>query len=527
MHSNYIQLPPDGVGKQVIARKIYIIKVQSTTNFSIDQEIWNGVDDSFLIKKINPDANVLYCMYHNANNEGGSSSLFNINSTIYDMQGGVLGSVSSTTAPYFMYYNLNSTISFDNPYNGQLVDAEGQALVRFAEGSQLLDAKGISKQSQETPIGIYSYSSSASWFDNCSAIKSGTSNAEFNTSLPPHSIKLTTDTASGDTVTFTTNKWHDRPSGRAINITTKLIIGDAGKTNLKREWGYFDDNNGLFFRLDGTVLSIVRRTNYTGVVNDEVVTQTNWSDDTMDGTGISKEVIDINSLTTYWFDIYAGVRGRIGVYGKTGKRILLHTFTKSGVTVASSSLPIRITQTNTDSVISQSTMYLQSANIFCEGENRSQTLVYEGSGNIITNCTSAVWTPLFSIRPTTDSNHAILLPKLISISSTVNGDSTKDGRVKVEIFKNATLTGSNYNTIKTGSKFEYDKSSTAGSGGVAITEHFVKGTQNLELNQFFSYLDENLLETATGIKPTYTIMVKAILESCDVIGAMIWEEIQI
>lgn len=49
--------------------------------------------------------------------------------------------------------------------------------------------------------------------------------------------------------------------------------------------GTYDDNNGMFFRLNGTTPEVVIRSSTSGSIVERVVTQSNWNIDKLDGTG--------------------------------------------------------------------------------------------------------------------------------------------------------------------------------------------------------------------------------------------------
>ena len=75
-------------------------------------------------------------------------------------------------------------------------------------------------------------------------------------------------------------------SGKSQLIFMTGVLG-AGAAGIRRRVGYFNDNNGLFFQLSGTTLSVVRRTFVTGVAVDTVTPQASWNLDKLDGSGPS------------------------------------------------------------------------------------------------------------------------------------------------------------------------------------------------------------------------------------------------
>lgn len=58
--------------------------------------------------------------------------------------------------------------------------------------------------------------------------------------------------------------------------------------------GAFDDNNGLFFKNEGGIVSVIRRSSTAGSAVDNEVTQGNWNLDKLDGTGRSGITLDFS-----------------------------------------------------------------------------------------------------------------------------------------------------------------------------------------------------------------------------------------
>lgn len=66
---------------------------------------------------------------------------------------------------------------------------------------------------------------------------------------------------------------HYYQAGKGIIVKFSAILSDTGVAGNVREWGYGDNNNGLFFRMDGTTLKIVVRRNGSEVYS---VNSANW-----------------------------------------------------------------------------------------------------------------------------------------------------------------------------------------------------------------------------------------------------------
>jgi len=120
-------------------------------------------------------------------------------------------------------------------------------------------------------------------------------------------------TTSGHRVRQTKRRFnYQAGKSHMILITTNFNGGNAG--NIK-EVGYFDDENGIFYRLNGTTMNIVCRSSVSGGIADTVVAQDSWNVDKMDGTGPSGITLDWTKTQILFFDLeWLGVgRVRCGV----------------------------------------------------------------------------------------------------------------------------------------------------------------------------------------------------------------------
>ncbi len=126
----------------------------------------------------------------------------------------------------------------------------------------------------------------------------------------------------------TSNRYHYYQPGVGNLVIITLAHGDVGKTGNIREWGYADERNGLLFRLSGTTLQVVLRSDTTGDVVEEVVDRTNWNGDKLDGSGTSGMTIDITKANFFWIDFaWLGVGpARFGILSPDGARWACHTF---------------------------------------------------------------------------------------------------------------------------------------------------------------------------------------------------------
>lgn len=165
------------------------------------------------------------------------------------------------------------------------------------------------------------------------------------------SCLLTTDGTNGSSAIRQTKQRIDYQPGKSLLIFTTFVLGVAGN-NLRKRLGYFNANNGVFLQQTSSALSFVIRSFATGVVTENVVNQSSWNLDRLDGTGISGITLDVTKAQILLIDVeWLGVgRVRVG-FVINGLPIYVHEFNHanviSSVYMSTPNLPIRFEITNT------------------------------------------------------------------------------------------------------------------------------------------------------------------------------------
>jgi len=169
-------------------------------------------------------------------------------------------------------------------------------------------------------------------------------------------VDLDCTTTIGSRAVFQTKRYMTYQPGKSLLILLTGVLNTAAASGGTRSRiGYFDDNidkvvdsggNGFFFQLDGTALSVVRRSFSSGTQVDTVTPQASWNMDPMDGTGPSGITIDTTKSQIFFMDIeWLGVGSvRMGIV-HNGQPYYVHTFHHANIVsttyMTTASLPLR------------------------------------------------------------------------------------------------------------------------------------------------------------------------------------------
>jgi hypothetical protein len=157
---------------------------------------------------------------------------------------------------------------------------------------------------------------------------------------------LTVGTGANDFTIHQSRMYHHYMPGKS-QMTLQSFNFTGSRIGTNKRIGLFDDNNGIFFLQSGDgTKAIVLRSNVSGSVYDETVTQNNWNIDKLDGTGPS--LFNLNTTQTQLFAAdfqWLGVgRVRAG-FVHNGDIIIAHEFynsnNKPSVYWSNPNLPVR------------------------------------------------------------------------------------------------------------------------------------------------------------------------------------------
>ncbi len=209
--------------------------------------------------------------------------------------------------------------------------------------------------------------------------------------------------AAGDAAVRQTKRYFNYQSGKNFRADITFVLR-AGAADVTKEVGLDDQSNGLFLQQIGSQLAIVRRSDVTGVVVDEVIPQASW-DDPFNGHGASGVDLDPTMAQVMRIDgawLGAGparigfeVPGKGFVYAYTFKNANL----RPSVYMRTPNLPIRYSISRTGAGGAGASMEAICCTVISEGGQQLLGNVWAADRGIATQAvTNAALLPLIAIR---------------------------------------------------------------------------------------------------------------------------------
>lgn len=422
------------------------------------------------------------------------------------------------------YVQSASIVSFDNSERGLNLSKRNAAFVEFPNGSIDFDSFGKARFSQSNILGNYSFR-----YDGLDVIFSDetTNGSSISYDSNIRGMVLSCPTASGALVSRTSDLYHKYTPGISQLIQQTLYLSDNGKVNVRRRWGYFDDNNGLFFELNGTQLKFVIRSDSTGSIVDTEILQSNWNIDTFDGSkgpnNGSDFGLDLTKNNIFWIDFQWLGAGtvRFGLV-INGQRLSAHAENNNNEYsfpyMRTASLPLRWEQENLSASGSTSEMRIICGDVQSENINLSRNLNNEGlltSVSINKQITDQE-TYLFSLK-TRDlvnglQNHVNVLLNSVNYSALDINDGYSDAAIEIIAYGQQSLTSPVWQAVigLFESSLEYDTDATH-TGIFKTFARYVKGSGVLCLKEFTEYGGAAAIRPKANGTPTiYSVAAKAL-----------------
>jgi len=286
------------------------------------------------------------------------------------------------------------------------------------------------------------------------------------------SVSLTVGTVSGEYAIRQTSRYHAYVPGKSQLILLTAVLG-TGKTNVTQRIGYFDDNDGLFFELADSTISVVRRTSTSGAVVNNTINQTNWNLDKLNGNGKSGITLDLTKAQIFIIDFQWLAAGRIRFgFNFDGKIVYCHEINNANILdvpyMATPSLPIRYEIRNTGVSASSTSLKEICCSISSEGGYTLPGYEFSASNGIAKRNIS-VRTPIFAIRlaGTFGGKENRRTCKFERLNFYAN---TNDVFFELMHMHNPSAITATWNTVATSSAVEYSNDITAITGN---PEHII------------------------------------------------------
>ena len=523
--SDFIRIPPDSTGKRIRhnERLRIILTSENIPNLNSADKgdtvtgDTSGTTATFIGYDVELGTTYLYVV--------NASGTFTNTETVSITGIGTLGTVASSVDVYIPVVNVADG---DTPRNLQKVDDIGQAFVRFGEGAISFDAFSHAQFTHPQIKDVHSFV----YGDEGGGLRYGdvTATGGSITATPTSSeIIFSTNTTSGSIAQRTTNQYYPYTPGVGTELLFSMKVGDTGKTNVVRRWGFFDDLNGMYFEVSGSTFSVNLRSSTTGTVVTEKVLQSQMNGDKLEDAASDSYVLDISKYNLYWIDFqWLGVgKVRFGTYGESGK-VVMHTFlnpnTKTHPYTQTGTLPLRWEQFNIGTAGSTSEMGVVCAAVINQAidfETGYKGQTYSTISNSVAVSGSLV--PLVTVQPSSTvegkpNRHTYFATDFEWI---IQGDP-----VVLETYINADITGSTF-TAPTGSgqSLRVDVDATEINGG------FFKDRVTLNSGAGNYGITENLTNSignfADGTSPTVSFAAKTIHpgQTANVALIVRWKEV--
>jgi hypothetical protein len=346
-------------------------------------------------------------------------------------------------------------------------------------------------------------------------------------------VEMTVNSLSGSSVIRETTKVFSYQPGKSLLVLNTFVMASSAN-NLRQRVGYFGNDNGIYFQLDGSTLSFVERTSINGSpATENTVPISSWNGDKLNGTGASGLTLDITKAQILWMDFeWLGVGSvRVG-FVINGKFIVCHTFHHANLIqstyITTASLPLRYEITNKAATASSKTLKQICSSVLSEGgyELRGYQKAIETpilTPKLLSN--KGEYYPLITLRLKNSKKDAIVILTALSII----GKSLAYYNWKV--LARSITSGGSGTWVSAGddSSVEYKLDATAVSGGRVLASGFIatsnQGATQIDILKEALFKFQLERDYLNSVNYELTLVVSADTDTSSVYASMDWEEI--
>lgn len=460
----------------------------------------------------------------NINVNSGTNLNVSVTSGLFAILSGRVSVSSGNTS----IYTGSGTVSQSNPFPVSISSgafSNNTIPVSFAAGTT--DAFGRLRVSNPFTVfdSQHRYQVNDKW--NYQTTAGGSTSYDTNGSL----VNLNTSLASGAQVIAETKRVMPYQPGKSLLIYNTFTMSSVQET-LRQRIGYFGEQNGIYFEVDGESVSFVKRSYVSGsVVETKATRGSGWNVDNLNGNGPSGyNISNYSSSFIFYIEIeWLGVGDvRVG-FVLNGAYVPCHVFKHtpaggspiSGTYMTTACLPLRAEITN-KGPITNSGNFKQICNSVIseggyEGFSRRYNVDLGTTPKNLTNDDELY--PIISLRLASGRLDSIIVPSNLNAIVTSNQD------VQYRIILDGTTSGAVWTTHYNGN-VQYDTSATslASGSGTNVIGGYINKQGSIDitsLNQF-NFQIGRLLD---GTSQVLTIAMAPTSANTKVLADLSWFEI--
>ncbi len=418
-------------------------------------------------------------------------------------------------------------LQLNNTYSPIVTEDKDAALTWYESGGGLMDDTGMTIPvsiggTNTDAFGRLRVSEPYTLFDSQNRYAadnqfdtslSGTGSSTYNANQASMSLAVTGG-GVGSVVRQTYRVFPYQP-GKGLLVLATFVMDNGTSANLSQSVGYFNTQNGVFFRRTGGVNAFVMRSNTSGTPSDaRFANQADWNGDKLDGTGASGYTLDLEHPQILWMDFeWLGVGSVRCGFIIDGQYVVCHTFDTAnvyGTTVymTTAILPVRYEITTTTAAVA-ATLTQICCSVVSEGGFEQTSIDHVARRTTILNTIGTTFLPLVSIRLAPGRTGAVVLPNRIQALPTTSQN------YEVVLVKNPTLTGATWaSTVPSDSNVEFDVAATAMTGGTIVQSNYLAsntagGTGGTSFDNAYNF-DLQLGATIAGVSDVYTVGIRTV-----------------
>jgi hypothetical protein len=346
--------------------------------------------------------------------------------------------------------------------------------------------------------------------------------------LPNESSILMSTTGAGSIIRQTKQVFSYQPGKSLLSMLT--FVMNPPTVGVTQRAGYYGEQNGVYFEIDGTDINLVIRKYTSGSIDSttEKIPRSSWNGDRLDGQGgqsnISGVTLDVTKSQIFWTDIeWLGVGSVRCGFVINGQFIVCHIFHHANILnkvyMTTASLPLRYELISTGPAVS---MRAICSTVISEGgyANRSTT---RAIGTALTgkDLSNLVYKPLVCLRLKSANIDSIVIPTAFDVYG------LQQAAFCYRVILNPTLTDASWTSAGADSSVEYDISATALSGGRVLAQGIFIGSNKGGAAQVSSLdvdFSQQLGRTIAGVSDIWCLAAIATTNNDDAVGVVNWQE---